>query len=440
MNAKRLMVMACAVALSTVGLVEGVAAAQAVPGSDRFHPMGAEQARALGIQMIAKSFGISAEAAASRINVEAHAPDLIARIRTQYADRLAGLYVEHEPTHRIVVRLTGSSPVQPEFYQFDNGHAGSDQLVVDYQVGAAHTFADLQKRFENGFAALKTRLPMLQSGYVDERTGQIVLEVVADKKTAASLAVAQRQLADNLFGASTRIVPMGRIVNHTPIKGSGHLSFVQSTLGGGVSLLCTGAFTVYDNSTPTKYGLLTAGHCQAASGSYTYQEADGGLFSTTLTHVARRFDADTDVGWAMISTNPADAVGSFYTGGTYGWRAQGTPLSKSGTAVGLSVCHYGAATTAGSCGTVATTAYNPGSICGPGLGIYTGTSMCNAVYVAVDSVACAPSDSGGGWFNFVAPANFRPAGVHKAGNTSSGRCVYSSIDDIFGSPLNLQTL
>lgn len=30
--------------------------------------------------------------------------------------------------------------------------------------------------------------------------------------------------------------------------------------------------------------------------------------------------------------------------------------------------------------------------------------------------------------------------VHKAGNTTSGRCVYSSIDDISGSPLNLQIL
>ena len=45
MNAKRLMVMACAAALSAAGLVEGVLAVQVAPGSDAFHPATAEQAR-----------------------------------------------------------------------------------------------------------------------------------------------------------------------------------------------------------------------------------------------------------------------------------------------------------------------------------------------------------------------------------------------------------
>lgn len=142
----------------------------------------------------------------------------------------------------------------------------------------------------------------------------------------------------------------------------------------------------------------------------------------------------------MISTTASDAAGSFYAGSlTGGWQTQGPPLSKASTTVGLSVCHYGVATLTGSCGTVATTSYNPGNICGTGLGIYTGTSACNAVYVAVDSVACGPSDSGGPWFYFSG-TNYQPIGVHKAGNTSSGRCVYSTIDDIFGSPLNLSIL
>lgn len=142
----------------------------------------------------------------------------------------------------------------------------------------------------------------------------------------------------------------------------------------------------------------------------------------------------------MISTNASDATNSFYAGSlSGGWQTQYTPLSKASTTVGLSVCHYGVATTAGSCGTVASTSYNPGNICGTGLGIYTGTSACNAVYVAVDSVACGPSDSGGAWF-YVSGSHYQPAGIHKAGNTASGRCVYSTIDDIAGSPLNLSIL
>lgn len=433
MNAKHVLALACAV-YAAAGLGQGTVAAQS-PGSDRFHPASAEQARVLGIQLMAKSFGITPEAAASRINVEEHAPAIIERIRSQYADRLAGLYIEHQPTYRLVVRLTGASQVQPEFYQFANGRAGSDQLVVDYQVGAERTFADLQRRFDKGFAALKTRLPALQSGYVDERTGQIVLEVVVDKKTRDDqLAMsARRQLADNVFGVSTRVVPMGRITNHA-IKGSGDLQFLQ----GGVSLLCTGAFTVTTTSGRAQYGTLTAGHCQSDTGAYAYAEAAGGLVTATVNHVARRFDAVSDVGWATIGTNSADAVNSFYTGSS--WVTQGPIFTKASTAVGLSMCHYGAATTAGSCGTVASVAYNPGSICGPGLGTYTGTSACSPVYVAVDSMACAPSDSGGPVYTVTAGPQYRPAGVHKAGNTTSGRCVYSSVDDIVGPPLNLQIL
>jgi hypothetical protein len=450
MNAKHALALACA-AMCAAGLAEG-ATTQEQPGSSRLNPLSVEQGqgRELGIRQIARSFGISPEAARSRMNVEAHAPEIIERIRTQYADRLAGIYIEHQPTHRLVVRLTGFGAVQPEFYQFDNGRLGTDQLVVDYEVGAEHTFADLQKRFEAGFAGLQQRLPSLQSGYVDERTGQIVLEVVTDRpklangqretaahrEAVADLAVKQ-QLADNYFGVATRVVPMGRLVNQA-IQGSGNLDFVQ----GGAKLFCTGGFTVRTTTRPVTYGTLTAGHCQADTGIYNYQEAAGGTTTATLTHVARRFNAATDVGWSMISTTPADATNQFYTGSAIaGWQTQGTPLSKAGTAVGATLCHYGRTTTTGSCGTVASTAYNPGSICGPGLAPYTGTSACSAVYVAVDSVTCAQMDSGGPWYFIqLTPLQYRPAGIHKAGDPVAGRCVYSSTDDVFGFPLNLQLL
>lgn len=105
MNAKHVLALACAACVAA-GLAQGAVAAQS-PGSDRFHPANAEQARASGIQMMARSFGISPAAAASRMNVEEHAPDIVERIRTQYANRLAGIYIEHAPTHRLVVRLTG---------------------------------------------------------------------------------------------------------------------------------------------------------------------------------------------------------------------------------------------------------------------------------------------------------------------------------------------
>lgn len=429
MNAKRVLAVACA-ACAAAGLAQGAVAAQS-PGSDRFHPASAEQARDSGIQMVAQSFGITPEAAASRMNVEEHAPAIVERIRAQYANRLAGIYIEHQPTHRLVVRLTGFEHVRPEFYRFDNGHAGSDQLMVDYQVGAERTLADLQRRFEGGFSGLKAQLSGLQSGYVDERTGQLVLEVVAPKTDMKAMvnvaAAAQRQqLADNYFGVGTRVVSMGRLANQA-IKGSGNLDFNTSSQ-------CTGAFTVKSVSTPVTYGLLTAGHCQSTSGSFNYTEALTTTPITALTFVASKYDAASDISWASVSTNASDAIKSFYTGSLFVTPA--SPLSKAGTTVGSTMCHYGrsSSSVSGVCGTVASTAYNPGSICAPG-----GTGACSATYVAVDvpvATPCQQIDSGGPWFTNLN----RPAGVHKAGDVVTGRCVYTSTDDISSAALNLQFL
>lgn len=437
MNAKRLMVMACAAALTTAGLVEGALAAQG-PGSDARHPASAEQAKVSSIQMMARSFGIPAGEAAGRLNVEEHASAIAERIRAQYANRLAGMYIEHTPTaHQLVVRLTGFQPVRTQFYQFDNGHAGSDQLVVDYQVGAEHTFADLQRRFEHGFAGLKNRLTGLQSGYVDQRTGELVLEMVSDQPKAAnaklvtaseaaaasSARAAQQQLANNYFGVATRVASIGRIANQA-IKGSGNLD--------ATGVQCTGSFTVKSVSTPVTYGLLTAGHCQATTLNYT--EVGTITPITSLSWVAAKNDAASDLGWASVSTNAADAIKSFYNGLMF--VTPTTPLTKAGTLVGQSMCHYGRSTisSASVCGTVQSTAYNPGSICGT-----SGTGACSATFVAVNvstSTPCQPSDSGGNWY-----FRTQPAGVHKAADPSiSGRCVYTSTDDITNPALNLQFL
>jgi hypothetical protein len=430
MNAKHVLALACA-ACAAASLAQGAVAAQS-PGSDRFHPASAEQARASSIQMVAKSFGLTPAAAASRMNVEEHAPDIVERIRTQYANRLAGVYIEHAPTHRLVVRLTGFSTVPREFYQF-----GNDQLVVDYKVGAEYTLANLQKRFERGFAGLKERLPQLQSGYVDERTGELVLEVVNDqpKATDAKLAtasetaaasnarVAQQQLATNYFGVATRVASIGRIANQA-IRGSGNLD--------ATGVQCTGAFTVKSVSTPVTYGLLTAGHCQATTLNYT--EVNTTTPITGLSWVAAKNDASSDIGWASISTTAADAVKSFYNGSMFVTPA--LRLTKAGTSVGMTLCHYGRSTVSkgGVCGTVGSTAYSPGSICGS-----SGTGLCSPTFVAVDvsiSSACQPEDSGGNWYSTLN----QPAGVHKAGDVTTGRCVYTSTDDIIGGTLNLQFL
>jgi hypothetical protein len=138
------------------------------------------------------------------------------------------------------------------------------------------------------------------------------------------------------------------------------------------------------------------------------------------------------IGWASVSTTALDAAKSFYNGSMF--VTTGAPITRNDTFEGESMCHYGRSTTSsgGVCGTVHSTLYYPGNICGT-----SGAGACSATFVAVDvstSSPCQQVDSGGNWYAFD-----QPAGIHKAADPSvSGRCVYSSVDDI--SSLGLQIL
>ncbi|HEL5339984.1 TPA: hypothetical protein UOJ00_002981 [Stenotrophomonas maltophilia] len=418
MNAKH-----SVLAVACVVLTAGISAAYAndLPGSSPDNPLSAEQALDASAALAAKFHGITPEAARTRLLVERAAGPIAERVRAQYADRLAGIYIEHEPSSRLVVRLTGQDAVRTEFHNVD-GH----NLEVAYVLGADHTLADLQQRFDAGFHKLQQRVPEVESGYVDERTGELVVEVLRDNKSA-QLSDLQRGIALH-FDAPTRIVQVdGPLLNQT-LQGSGRFDFSQ-----GLTLTyCTNGFVVRTINSPINYGTVTAGHCQADSGTYAYTGVD--LATHTISHVARKFDGDTDIGWASIGTNLADVQPRFHNGTTYvtvtGVR------TKAATVVNSTVCGYGT-TTGQKCGLVQSTAYNPGSICGPGVVIGSGTGTCNASFIRVDAAAgaCQAGDSGGPWyFGSVA------AGVHKAGTMLGSRCIYTSVDDLGLSPLGLQVL
>lgn len=178
----------------------------------------------------------------------------------------------------------------------------------------------------------------------------------------------------------------------------------------------------------TTYGLLTAGHCQPTSGSFAYTEAVGST-THTLTHVARKFDAASDIGWASISTSPSDVTNTFYGGS---WRTVDTAIPKDDLIVNQQLCRYGMNGGAG-CGTVQTTSYNPGSTCGPTAAIGTGTDTCSATYVELltTSGLCVAGDSGGPVY-----LGDSAVGVNKGG--SGTRCIFTSIDDIYDVSLDLE--
>lgn len=103
---------------------------------------------------------------------------LSAALQERFRDRIAGIYIEREPDFHVVVRLTGDRNAGTLQYQL-----GEDRVRVEVVTGASHTRDQL-------IAALDERqvithvLPDGYGGYVDERTGYVVLTVIPGTELA----------------------------------------------------------------------------------------------------------------------------------------------------------------------------------------------------------------------------------------------------------------
>lgn len=125
---------------------------------------------------------------------------IVQRLRDQYADRLAGLYLDRAQD-RIVVRLTGAAPVAPETHTVEGR-----KLQVVFEPGARNSLAELNDVMASSAAKIEAALPTAHARYLDERTGEIVI-LVDDAGDEAK----ETELAQSL-GAPVRIAVEGRVV------------------------------------------------------------------------------------------------------------------------------------------------------------------------------------------------------------------------------------
>lgn len=383
--------MGLALAAAMAGLASGAANA-ATPQAAPSDALTRAQAVEHDLPAIAAALDVDPARARSIMNVQEHAADLADTLRTQYADRLAGMYLEHDPVDRLVVRLTGDQAVRPQFHTF-----GTDALEVTFEPGATHTVAQLANGLERAMATgLREKTSGIHAGYVDERTGAIVVEVDQGTRNPARLTAQLEQLA----GVPVRIEASPRAA-------------AQAVYGSGsISSLCTTGFAV-NHAASNQHGVLTAGHCDTGA-AQTYSGIDGA--SHTLNEVALLANANADL---LRLGNTAVAFGGYFYADA--WRAATGRRTRAATTTGAVHCHYGR-NGGYNCGSVQSTVANPGSICGP-----SNTSACNAVYVRVagTSLFCIGGDSGGPWFTGTTLA----AGIHFAGPTAGGSpCYYTSTD------------
>ena len=328
-----------------------------------------EQALAQDAAQYAEQFGVTQREALRRLKAQQDSVAATDSIAREFADRLAGISIEHVPEYRIVVLLTGSEPVP------DRSVAG---VPIIFRTGAKASHAEAVAAMRRHLIDFRSELPGERGAGYDQRTGEVVLLITPAE--AAQLGIdAIRARAERLSGVPVRIAVNRLIESNMSIDGGGLVE--------GLNLLtqhrnrCTSGFVVTNGEINA---ITTAAHCPD---QLTYVDLDGSS-SPTLPMIGSWGLAYRDV-QINGSANSPDPL--FYADrGAGSLRQVETWRSVASTRAGDFVCHYGESS-GYSCATVELTDYAPpGDLCG---------GPCSPTWVTVKGPSCIPGDSGGPVFS-----------------------------------------
>jgi hypothetical protein len=147
----------------------------------------------------ARGGAISEAEAARRLRLQEVSAPHVSRLRREFADRLAGLYRESEGDYRLVVRLKGGPAVPDRWIG-----SGRDRMRIQFLAGAPATLAEMLEKVAANMPAIGARLPGLMGTGVDERTGEVMLNVYAVGEEVESARAAGPAL-EGLLGHPVRI-------------------------------------------------------------------------------------------------------------------------------------------------------------------------------------------------------------------------------------------
>jgi streptogrisin C len=349
------------------------------------------QAEALADDAVqyAAQFGVTPDEALRRLRAQqasVAATDAIAR---EFADRLAGISVEHKPDYRIVVLLTGNEPVAER-------NAADVPIVFRTSAKATHTQAIMALR--KHLIDLHTDLPNARGAGYDQRTGQVVL-LVTSADAARYGIEAIRARAEQVSGVPVRVAVNELIEQNLSVDGGGRVEGTNAITGR--RNVCTTAFVVTNGESNA---ITTAAHCPD---ELTYQDLDGS--TATLPMIGSWGAGYRDV---QVNGSPNSPEPLFYSNrGAGSLRRLVSWRNVASTRAGDFVCHYGESS-GYSCSTVELTDYAPpGELCG---------GPCSPTWVTVRGPSCIPGDSGGPVFTGAIAF-----GIAKGVNrTSDGRCFF----------------
>jgi len=312
--------------------------------------------------------------------------DAIAR---EFADRLAGISIEHAPDFRIFVLLTGDAPVA------DRVAAG---VPIVFRTGARATHVEAVSALRKHLIDLRSDLPNARGAGYDQRTGEVVLLVTsADAQKVGIDAIRTR--AEQVGGVPVRVVVNELRESNLSVDGGGRVEGINVFTGR--RNLCTTAFVVTNGETNA---ITTAAHCPD---QLTYVDRDGTSIDLPMIGSWGAAYRDVQINGSANSPDPL-----FYSNRGAGtlrrlvsWR------NAASTRAGDFVCHYGESS-GYSCATVELTDYAPpGDLCG---------GPCSPAWITVKGPSCIPGDSGGPVFS-----GGTAFGIAKGVNrTAAGQCIF----------------
>jgi hypothetical protein len=348
-----------------------------------------EQALAEDAAQYAAQFGVSIDEGLRRLKAQQDSVAATDAIAREFADRLAGISIEHTPEYRIVVLLTGDEPVA------SRSAAG---VPIVFRTGAKTTHAEAVAAMRKHLIDLRADLPGARGAGYDQRTGEVVLLVTPDDGRKFGVDVI-RHRAEQVGGVPVRVVINDLDESNMSVDGGGRVEGTSSVTGR--RNLCTTAFVVTNGETNA---IATAAHCPD---QLTYVDRDG-------SRVALPMIGSWGAGYQDVQINgsPDSPLPLFYSNrGAGALRRVVTWRNVASTRAGDFVCHYGESS-GYSCAVVELTDYAPpGDLCG---------GPCSPTWVTVKGPSCIPGDSGGPVFSGEVAFGIAK-GINRA---SGGQCLF----------------
>ncbi len=280
------------------------------------------------IQNYVEAYGVSADEAARRVNYFQKTADLQVRLEAEEPIRFGGLYIEHTPTFRVVVKLVG----------------GAGQLLARYTtdpVFVAEKAPFPLKALRNKQAALLKRLGQDEPVFgtdIDIRSGRVKLFIPNPERARVKLKGA------NVAEEDVDIVQSNEIERTVVAFQGGNQVSVATETG-------TLGFNVTDGSTK---GVLTAAHFGECAGSSSGCVVNGPAQAqgVTLTFKGQQNAGSNDYEWRTASGSHTFPNSIKYSSTTMTITSIRDPSSFP---VGTTVCKQGV-TTGYTCGTIESTA------------------------------------------------------------------------------------